>query len=88
MTNGLATGTVNDDWSKEYYRYSAEWIKNATKGIEVATNEINAGSAKDYTNNLLQISRIWRAYLISEVTDNFGPTLLHLQKALILNTVR
>ncbi|WP_223583823.1 SusD/RagB family nutrient-binding outer membrane lipoprotein [Sphingobacterium sp. GVS05A] len=74
MTNGLATGTVNDDWSKEYYRYSAEWIKNATKGIEVATNEINAGSAKDYTNNLLQISRIWRAYLISEVTDNFGPT--------------
>ncbi|WP_286859984.1 MULTISPECIES: SusD/RagB family nutrient-binding outer membrane lipoprotein [Sphingobacterium] len=74
MTNGLATGTVNDDWSKEYYRYSAEWIKNATKGIEIATNEINAGSAKDYTNNLLQISRIWRAYLISEVTDNFGPT--------------
>jgi len=74
MTNGLATGTVNDDWSKEYYRYSAEWIKNATKGIEVATNEINAGTAKEYTNNLLQISRIWRAYLISEVTDNFGPT--------------
>jgi len=73
MTNGLATGTVNDDWSKEYYRYSAEWIKNATKGIEVATNEINAGSAKDYTNNLLQISRIWRAYLISEAADNFGP---------------
>src|SRR5690606_5946723 len=28
MTNGLATGTANDDWSKEYYRYSAEWIKN------------------------------------------------------------
>lgn len=73
MTNGLATGTVNDDWSKEYYRYSAEWIKNATKGIEVATNEINAGSAKDYTNNILQISRIWRAYLISEAADNFGP---------------
>lgn len=73
MTNGLATGTVNDDWSKEYYRYSAEWIKNATKGIEIATNEINAGSAKEYTNNLLQITRIWRAYLISEAADNFGP---------------
>lgn len=73
MTNGLATGTVNDDWSKEYYRYSAEWIKNASKGIEVATNEIKTGSAKEYTNNLLQISRIWRAYLISEAADNFGP---------------
>jgi len=73
MTNGLALGTVNDDWSKEYYRYSAEWIKNASKGIQIANDEIKAGSAKDYTNNILQISRIWRAYLISELSDNFGP---------------
>ncbi|WP_022829292.1 SusD/RagB family nutrient-binding outer membrane lipoprotein [Sphingobacterium paucimobilis] len=73
MTNGLATGTANDDWSKDYYRYSAEWIKNATKGIEIATNQINAGSANEYTSNLIHISRIWRAYLISEVADNFGP---------------
>ncbi|WP_270089467.1 SusD/RagB family nutrient-binding outer membrane lipoprotein [Sphingobacterium sp. SYP-B4668] len=73
MTNGLALGTVNDDYSKEYYRYSAEWIKNASKGIEIANNEITAGTAKDYTNNIVQITRIWRAYLISEAADNFGP---------------
>jgi len=72
MTNGLTVGTVNDDYSKEYFRYSAEWIKNATKGIEIATKEINDGTAKEYTYNLLQITRIWRAYLISELTDNFG----------------
>ena len=28
-----------------------------------------------YENNLLQMSRIWRAYVISELADNFGPVL-------------
>lgn len=30
------------------------------------------GTATNYNNNVIQVSRIWRAYLMSELTDNFG----------------
>lgn len=73
MTNGLALGTVNDDWSREYWRYSAEWLNSVSTGIIIGEEQIAKGTAKDYTNNMVQISRIWKVYLMSELTDNFGP---------------
>src|SRR5690606_30343 len=30
-------------------------------------------SAQPYNDNLIQVARIWRAYLMSELSDNFGP---------------
>ncbi len=41
--------------------------------IDVANQQITAGTQKAYTNNLMQVARIWRAYLLSEMSDNFGP---------------
>lgn len=73
MTNGLALGTVNDDWSREYWRYSAEWLNSVSTGIIIGEEQIAKGTAKEYTNNMVQISRIWKVYLMSELTDNFGP---------------
>src|SRR5690606_10245297 len=41
--------------------------------IEIADQHIQSGDLKEYTNNLKQVARIWRAYLLSELADNFGP---------------
>ena len=69
----IAIGTDDDGWSSDYYRYISEWLNNANAAIQVANEKVAAGNIKPYTNNLLQMSRIWRAYLMSEMADNFGP---------------
>lgn len=74
-SNGLSLGTYNDGWSSDYYggSYLSKWLNSANMAIETANRQIDNGSAKAYTKNSLQASRIWRAYLMSEFTDNFGP---------------
>ena len=73
-TNGyLIAGSYDDGWSSDYYRYLSDWMKTATLAITVADEKIEAGVVFPYTNNLKQIARIWRVYLMSEFTDNFGP---------------
>lgn len=73
-TNGaLSTGGYDDGWSSDYYRYLSDWMKTATLAITVADEKIEAGVVFPYTNNLKQIARIWRVYLMSEFADNFGP---------------
>jgi hypothetical protein len=71
--NGISVGTYNDGWSSEYYTYMSGWLNSANMAIETANSQISSGSAKAYTKNTLQVARIWRAYLMSELTDNFGP---------------
>lgn len=75
--NGNTTnvGSYNDGWSSDYYGggYMSGWLNSANTAIQVAEEKIAAGNTKSYTNNLLQVARIWRAYLISELSDNFGP---------------
>lgn len=73
LSGGIVNGNTNDDWSIEYYRYCNEWLTNANKAIQVADAKIKAGEIKEYTGNLKQIARIWRAYLMSELSDNYGP---------------
>lgn len=72
---GIATGGYNDGWSADYYgmSYMGGWLNSIYSGIAVAENQIKTGNVKEYTNNLLQVARIWRAYLLSELADNFGP---------------
>ncbi|MGC1630755.1 MAG: SusD/RagB family nutrient-binding outer membrane lipoprotein, partial [Gelidibacter sp.] len=73
-SGGLTTGSANDDWSSDYYNgYVSKWLRNLNAGIEVADQQIAAGTAKEHTHNLKQVARIWRAYLMSEMSDNFGP---------------
>jgi len=70
----LSEGYVNDGWTSDYYNsYVSKWLKDINSGVAVAESKIAAGNIKEYTNNLLQIARIWRAYVMSEMSDNFGP---------------
>src|SRR5690606_30524436 len=74
--NTLPVGSYNNDWSTDYFNYVSGWLKHTYTAIEVADTQIEAGigTGRDYfMNNLKQVARIWRAYLMSEMSDNFGP---------------
>ncbi|KAA0988725.1 SusD/RagB family nutrient-binding outer membrane lipoprotein [Dyadobacter aurulentus] len=72
---GISTGGYNDGWSSDYYgaSYLGGWLNSIYAAVQVAEKQIETGNIKEYTGNLLQVARIWRVYLLSELTDNFGP---------------
>jgi len=81
---GLSGGSYNDGWSSDYYGSGymsgwlnaanmSGWLNAANSAIQIANEKIAAGKDAAYTNNLLQVARIWRAYLMSELSDLFGP---------------
>ena len=68
------TGGDVNGWSEDYWKdYVGSWINLAQQAITLGQASIDEGTEFSYTNNLVQMARIWRAYLISEVSDNFGP---------------
>jgi len=69
----FSQGGFVDDWAGEYYRQSSTWQNNANTAIQIGTDQIAKGTSKVYTANLVQVARIWRAYLMSEFADTFGP---------------
>ncbi len=69
----ISAGSYNDGWTTAYYNQVSSWLNSANTGIQIGTQQIAAGKSKNYTNNLIQVARIWRAYLMSEMSDNFGP---------------
>ena len=75
LSTGLAGGSYNDGWTSDYYggSYISGWLNHINTAVQIANEQIAAGKVKPYTNNLLQVARIWRAYMMSEMTDNFGP---------------
>jgi hypothetical protein len=66
-------GSYNDEWTGEYYDNQSGALNMINSAIDIANQQIAANTAKTYTNNLLQVARIWRAYLLSEMSDCFGP---------------
>ena len=74
----LNVGRYSDDYTASYYYpdLSAS-IKNATLAITAVENQLEAATTtaheKEFFPNVKQFARIWRAYLISEFVDNFGP---------------
>lgn len=74
----LNVGRFSDDYTSSYYYpdLSAS-IKNATLAITAVENQLEAATTtaheKEFFPNVKQFARIWRAYLISEFVDNFGP---------------
>ncbi|MDP4283987.1 MAG: SusD/RagB family nutrient-binding outer membrane lipoprotein [Bacteroidota bacterium] len=66
-------GSYSDEWIGEYYDNQSGALNTINSAIDVANQQITAGTQKEYTNNLMQVARIWRAYLISEMSDCFGP---------------
>jgi hypothetical protein len=70
----LTEGFTNDGWIRDYFQsYISVWLRNITTAVTVAEEKIASGNVKEYTENVLQIARIWRVYIMSEMTDNFGP---------------
>jgi hypothetical protein len=69
----FSVADYNDEWIGEYYDNQSGALNTINSAIDVATQQVAAGTEKYYTNDLIQVSRIWRAYLISEMSDNFGP---------------
>ena len=74
----LNVGRYSNDYTSSYYYpdLSAS-IKNATLAITAVENQLEAATTtaheKEFFPNVKQFARIWRAYLISEFVDNFGP---------------
>ena len=73
FTTGIAGGTYDDSWSNVYWDQISKWLNGANTGIQIAEEQKAKGAGKEYTDNLIQVSRIWRAYLLSEAADMFGP---------------
>lgn len=73
LTTGIAGGGYDDGWSSDYFRYASEWQNHINTAIQIADEKAAEGTAKPYNNNLKQVARIWRAYLMAELADNFGP---------------
>jgi hypothetical protein len=69
----LSVGNYNDQWTSVYYEQVSKWLNAANTAIQLADKQTQAGLAKPHTPNLVQVARIWRAYLMSEMSDNFGP---------------
>tara|TARA_R110000751_G_scaffold97795_4_gene190361 strand:+ start:7816 stop:9729 length:1914 start_codon:yes stop_codon:yes gene_type:complete len=76
-TNSLPVGTYNDGWTTAYYNGVSTWLRHTYNAIDIADKQIESGNIKEYTQNLKQVARIWRAYLMSEMSDNFGPVPLN-----------
>ncbi|MDQ1806314.1 SusD/RagB family nutrient-binding outer membrane lipoprotein [Chryseobacterium sp. CKR4-1] len=73
LSTGIAGGTDNDAWSVEYWKYISQWLNNANATIQIANEKKAKGQGLPHYDNLIQVARIWRAYLMSEFSDNFGP---------------
>lgn len=74
----LNVGRYSDDYTSAYYYPDlSSSIKNATLAITAVENQLEAATTtaheKEFFPNVKQFVRIWRAYLISEFVDNFGP---------------
>ena len=74
----LNVGRYSDDYTSAYYKPDlSSSIKNATLAITAVENQLEAATTtaheKEFFPNVKQFARIWRAYLISEFVDNFGP---------------
>ncbi len=73
----FATGSYSDDFNDDYHNSRvSNWIKSATLAITLSDAQIASGKltghSMDFIPNVKQVSRIWRAYLMTEYVDNFG----------------
>lgn len=73
LRTGISGGNLDDGWSGDYYNYISGWLNSANTAIQVAEEKEAKGNVKPYSKNLIQVARIWRVYLMSELADNFGP---------------
>lgn len=70
----ISVGNYNDGWTTNYWNGQASWQTRINSAIKIAQSRLETKeNLKEYTNDMLQVARIWRAYLMSEMADNWGP---------------
>ena len=71
----VPAGRSYDAYNEAAFNQMSSWLKNAYTAVALAENPQGTVSAheKEFYPNVLQFARIWRAYLMSEFTDDFGP---------------
>lgn len=68
----ITFSNYSDDFNNQAFDYMAEWIRYASEAVKLSETVENV-RLKDYYANIGQIARIWRAMLIADFTDSFGP---------------
>jgi hypothetical protein len=73
----LSNGRYSDSYNHDYHNgYISDWIKKATLAITLADEKAEALTSQhdiNFNQNVKAFARIWRAVMIAEYTDNFGP---------------
>lgn len=73
----LNVGRYNDGYNAAYYNQVTNWLKLATLSIQTADESANSGNLGEHEAgffaNVKAFARIWRACLIAEFTDTYGP---------------
>lgn len=72
---GIGIGRCTDSFTAESWSYEAKWLTKVNTAVQLAENPQGTLTAheKEFYPNVLQMARIWRVYLMSEIADNFGP---------------
>ena len=75
--NYLNLGRYSDGFNHDYLNgYISKWIKNATLAITLSdqvADKMSSEHDKNFNTNTKAFARIWRANMIAEFADNFGP---------------
>lgn len=73
----LSNGRYSDSYNHDYFNsYISPWIRNATLAITLAdeiAESLNNEHDIKFNQNTKAFARIWRANMIAEFADNFGP---------------
>ena len=73
----LGAGRFSDSYNYDYHNsFLYKWISDATSAVTLAGN--NAPNmlnkhTRNFNQNIYSFARIWRAVMIAEYSDNFGP---------------
>ncbi|WP_290540711.1 SusD/RagB family nutrient-binding outer membrane lipoprotein [Alistipes sp.] len=75
--SGCEMGSYNDGYNNASYNHMYTALKLCTDAITLSDTQIAAGSLGErdvnFLKNMTAFARIWRAYLMSEFADSFGP---------------
>lgn len=69
----LSEHYYNDGWTGNYFAQITTWLTHINEAISLYHEQKEASALQPYSDNLYQVARIWRAYLVSEFADNWGP---------------
>ena len=70
----VVTGRYNDGYNNAYFNQVTNWIKYATYAIQrVDEGGVLSEHETEFWPNVKAFARIWRAVLIAEYSDTFGP---------------